>query len=381
MQIKHAKKLPKRRFWILNTFLSVILFVGVLGFLLLDNINETVNNSVIYTDNLSVTTLTSEEVELLPSDLYTGESLNILVMGIDSRMDQDEAIISKDDADETIRSDTTLLVNITKDRDIVNVISIPRDIWMKLPDCRKSDGRIIFGDNGQFNWSFSMAAETDDLPAGIACTERTVEGMMKNNVNGFVVVDFTGFSKIIETLGGLDICIEEPISEHKYLGLEIPAGCQTLDPITATQYARVRYIKDGSDMGRIQRQQQIIQAIIKQVLENKISNLPTMFNFLQTSLETIRISPIFSDIKADVGLALSIQEAEIRFMTMPVQVAEFDPNRLVLKEPQNSLFWEAINNETTLPDGVIYSVKGNFYKMIEGEAVQIEAPEPYILVE
>lgn len=373
----HAKHLPKKNKWV-KAISLILLTLSVFAISLLTifyiDINSQVVAATISTEHLKnpvkVETPKQEDEPNIPVDGWAGRPLNLLIMGIDARVDQDTTLIGEVDDDDTIRSDSTLILNISADRENVNVVSIPRDILMKLPECYKSNRTTVKSSWGQFNWAFSLAAGTDDLPAGIACTEKTVEKMTGIDLDGFIVVDFTGFYKMIETLGGVDICLEEGVSDEEYINLTLEKGCQKLDPLTATKYARIRYTGDGSDMGRIARQQELIAAMFKQVLNSEtFTDLPKMYAFISATIESLKISDSLSSIKTDAGLAWAlkdINQENIRFSTMPVVTAEFDHNKLLPKEPTNEIFWETLRNENQLPVGTVYSnLNGEIFTITE----------------
>ena len=212
---------------LLAAVLGVVLFVGTAGAILYNSLNHQAADSVLDTSHLrpapqSAQSADDEADELV--DSFAGRDVNILLMGIDSRQDQDAAIINPEDNDETIRSDTTLMLNITADRQHVNVISIPRDMWVYLPECQRTDGSVSYAQWGQFNWAFSYGSLGSDLAGGVNCTGALTEEITGITSDGFAVIDFNGFSRMIEALGGVDICLPDEINDPEYLDLVIPAG-------------------------------------------------------------------------------------------------------------------------------------------------------------
>ena len=93
-------------------------------------------------------------------------------------------------------------------------------------------------------------------------TLKTVEKMTGIRIDDFVVVDFNGLSKVVDSLGGVNVHVDEAIDDSDYTGLTLDEGCQKLDGQTALQYARVRHgVGDGSDISRISRQQKLMNTI------------------------------------------------------------------------------------------------------------------------
>ena len=368
---------------LLASVLGVGLFVGTAGAILYNSLNSQAQNSVLDTSHLRPPTQSGEDTEEqqeVLADGFAGRDVNILLMGIDSRQNQSGDIINPDDDDETIRSDTTLMLNISADRQYVNIISIPRDMWVMIPECYRSDGSVSYEQWGQFNWAFSYGSLGEDLAAGVNCTEALTEDLTGIVPDGFAVIDFTGFSAMIEALGGVEICLHEEVNDPMYLDLVLPAGCQHLDPTTATQLARVRYTGDGSDMGRIQRQHLLLGAMVQEAMgQNILTDTPKLYAFVSTALDALKLSPSLSNLRTDAGLASSMAKTppeNFRFLAMPVVTADFDANRLLPKEPQNTEFWQAIANGTPLPVGTVYSdLNGNYYTVGEGGEI-IEGGNP-----
>ncbi|WP_187994440.1 LCP family protein [Schaalia sp. JY-X159] len=384
MSATPAHSATRRRSWmwlsvLLAAVLGVVLFVGTAGAILYNSLNHQAADSVLDTSHLRAQPQSAQSADEEPeqlTDSFAGREVNILLMGIDSRQDQDASIINPEDNDDTIRSDTTLMLNLSADRQHVNIISIPRDMWVYLPECQRTDGSVSYAQWGQFNWAFSYGSLGSDLAGGVNCTEALTEEITGISSDGFAVIDFTGFSRMIEALGGVDICLPDEINDPEYLDLVIPAGCQRLDPTTATQLARVRHTGDGSDMGRIQRQHLLLGAMVQEAMgQNILTDTPKLYAFLSTALDALRLSPSLSNLRTDAGLATSLTNTppeNFRFLAMPVVTADFDANRLLPKEPQNAEFWQAIKDGTQLPAGTVYSdLNGNYFTVGEnGEVIE-----------
>lgn len=363
----HAGPNPRPFPWattVFATLFAIVLFVGTSVALAYDNLSDRLGESVVNTDNLGAVK-TKENEEKPPADAFNGRPVNILIAGIDARSGQDASIVNPDDDDPTMRSDTTMILHLSADRQHAYMVSLPRDMLADIPECRLTDGSTSPAQFAQFNWAFSFgasAANPDDLKesvaGGIACTQATVEEMTGLVMDGFVVIDFTGFEGVIDSLGGVDLCTDEDV-DSDMTGFQLEAGCHHLNPSQALAYARERYgYDDGSDMSRIGRQQQLLGAVVKEILEtNMLTDLPKLYAFMQEALATMFVSPSLSSPQADVGLALSLKNTppdQIRFVIMPVLQLDTDQNRLIPKEPGATELWDALRNDAPLPPGTVY---------------------------
>lgn len=367
---RHAITSVKRRkaFRVISlTLLSVIVFILSLGFYFYKTLNDKFFDSVVDINHLEP--INNSENGL--SDVWEGRAINLLVMGIDARVGQDEDLIGKMGKDKTIRSDTTMVIHISADRENVDVISLPRDLLLQLPECYKTSGEVIPSSWGQFNWAFSLAAGEDDLPAGIACMKQNVENFTNLKMDGFAVVDFTGFYKIIEILGDVPYCTEVDIKDGKYLDFELEAGCHDLTPLQATQLARVRHTGDGSDMGRIDRQQALVSSMITKTMSTEVLTDPAkMYALIDSIIEVITVSESLGSINKVSGLAWSLKDidkADIRFVTAPVLTAEEDQNRLIPRYTLFRDFFTAVKDDEEWPDEIAYSTaEGENFLIVEG---------------
>lgn len=359
----HAYPNPYRFPWLralLASVLAVALFGSVASALMISNLDQQIKNSVISTQDLgAVGESQRDEGVPLPKDYFEGRPVNILISGIDSRYDDNgELGAGTVDVDPTIRSDTTMVLHLSADREHVTILSIPRDMKVDIPSCRRADGTVTYEYFGMFNSAFSTGAGLNDIAGGIACTEATVESFTGVDIDGFVVIDFAGFANLVETLGGVDICLPEPMKDEA-AGLDLPEGCQTLDGMQGLAFARARkQIADGSDMKRIDRQQQLIGLMISQVLDsNMFTNLPKLYAFVQEGMATSKFSASLDSWRTDAALLNSIKNTpreDIRFVTVPWVEDPTNPNRLLVEEYQADLIFDSIIDDQPLPEGTIF---------------------------
>lgn len=293
-----------------------------------------------------------------PPDSYDGRALNILIIGSDSRSGKGNQTLTNND-DPTERSDTTMIMHISKDRSQVNVVSIPRDLIVDIPSCQRSDGSSSKAQRAQFNWAYSIGSLGGDRASAVVCTWKTVEKLSGIRIDESIVVDFNGFSSMIDALGGVNIYVPTKIKDQKNSGLELEPGCKHFDGKQALAYARVRHgVKgsDGSDIQRIQRQQAVMGIMMRAALKkNMLTSLNQLYGFVGNGLGALTVSEGLSSVSQLSGLGWSLQSLKpdnLLFLTLPVYEAPFDRNRLLLSEKKAEPIWDSFINDTPLPAGV-----------------------------
>ncbi len=293
-----------------------------------------------------------------PTDINPGRPLNFLVIGSDSR----EGANDVDGAGATgttsgMRSDTTMLVHISADRKRVEVVSIPRDTLVDIPECTLPDGTTTRPQHDvMFNSAFQIGADGGTIGSAAACTIRTVEQLTGIYIDDFVVVDFAGFINVIDALGGVAMYIPQDIND-RLSGLKLEKGCRLLDGQEALGFARVRKtVGDGSDISRIGRQQDLVMAVIQEALSsNLLRNPPRLYQFLDTSTQTLTTGNRVGDISSMAGLGMSlssIRMENITLVTMPFVWA----GARVVPSDYAAFVWEALLADT--PVDPIYSGDG-----------------------
>ncbi|WP_278235167.1 LCP family protein [Isoptericola sp. AK164] len=295
--------------------------------------------------------------KVVPDDPNAGAPLNILLLGSDSREGD-----NGNDADGTegARSDTTMVLHLSADRSRVELMSIPRDTTTDIPACPTTSGGEtppLYG--VKFNAAFSQGVTYGgDVESGALCTMKTVETLSDVRMDGFVVVDFSGFRGMIDALGGVEMCIPNDISAPKADDLVLSAGVQELDGKTALQYARARTgqgLGDGSDIGRIARQQELMAALARTVLDqNMLTDSARLLQFLGATTGSLTMSSNFASVQGLAGLAYSargVRPESIAFMTVPWRYDPDNPANVVLTE-EAATTWDDLRHDRPLSDVV-----------------------------
>lgn len=267
------------------------------------------------------------------------ESLTVLLIGSDTRA------LEVDETDQVSgeRADTTILLHLSADRDRAQLISIPRDSMVDMPDCFLEDGSVVEGGVKQFNSAFSSG--------GAACVQRTVEQTTGIPIDHYAIVNFDGFRSIVDALGGVEVCTVEPIDDP-VSGLVLPAGTSTVAGDQALAYVRARKIGNGSDIDRIGRQQAFLSSMVQEVTASGLLTRPTqLYSVLDAGTKSLTTDPGLNSVTALASIARSVQALpaeDVSFLTIPNEPWPQDPNRVVWTDAAD-LVWEAVRNDAPLP--------------------------------
>ena len=273
---------------------------------------------------------------------------NYLLIGSDSRDGENSAYGAVSGA----RSDTTILAHLSPKRDKVVLISFPRDSWVSLPACPKTGGGTSPAQDGQFNEAFTTG--------GPSCTVLAVQKLTGVKINHYVQVDFKGFKTMVDALNGVPICTTTPLRDEES-GLRLPAGTTTLKGEQALAFVRARYgIGDGSDLGRIQRQQSFLGAMVRAATGTKLLVNPvalTKFLGAATKSLTLDRQTSFGDLKQLADQLHGLDPKKVSFLTAPIANPAYTPpgfpqppsgqggSRVLLDETAGRVLYDSIIND------------------------------------
>ena len=224
------------------------------------------------------------------------DRINILLLGVDQRPGQKGAT----------RTDTMILLTVDPASRTAGMLSIPRDLWVRIPTVgyNKITAAHFYG-------------ELRDYPGGgPALAVKTVEKEFGVRPHFYVKINFAGFERIIDQIGGIDIYVEKTINDPKYPDhnygydpLYISAGHHHFNGKTALKYARTRH--GSNDFARMRRQQQVIEAVVRRVLDTGqldtlVKNAVPLWQSFQDTVETdmplsvmLKLAPLAREIKPD----------------------------------------------------------------------------------
>jgi LCP family protein required for cell wall assembly len=193
---------------------------------------------------------------------------NFLVLGADS------------DGTGGGRSDSIVLIHLPADRKSAQVISIPRDTWVPVPATANGRGGVNAKINAAYAWG------------GTSLMVRTVEAFTRVRIDHVAVIDFAGFPRIIDALGGVDITVEKAFTTP---ARNYSAGLQHMNGLVALDYARQRHPFAAGDFARMRHQRDIIAAMVDAASKNGLLTDPArLANAIRATADAVRVDESLS---------------------------------------------------------------------------------------
>jgi len=337
---RHRGHAPRRHKWAFRVLIGLCVLVLIVGVGLVaiykhldGNINRVDVSGHLGTDR--------------PTAVTTGpkQPINVLVMGDDNRRGANGRTPNgmKIGGETPGLSDTTILLHLSANREFAYGVSLPRDAMVERPECDTRSGGTDPGGLTQFNEAYAIG--------GPACTIKTVEHLTGIRVQHYVVVDFSGFRDMVDAIHGVTVCV--PHAVHDDIGhIDMPAGTYSVDGEQALNYVRERHgFGDGSDIGRMKRQQTFIASMINKVVSaGTLANPVRLYKFLDAATKSLTTDPDFGHLKDLASLGLSLKNIgldRVRFITVPWQPWSENQNRIVWK-PEAKKLWHRIKYDKPL---------------------------------
>ncbi|MBE3110604.1 MAG: LCP family protein [Acidobacteria bacterium] len=219
------------------------------------------------------------------ADSVGGRRINVLVMGLDRRPREGDILT---------RTDTIMVLTIDPQTKTAGILGIPRDLYVEIPN---EDGSYF---KERVNTALEYGELYDYPGGGRQLAKDTIKRNLGIDVDYYVIIDFGGFEEVIDSLGGINVDVPEPLYDPYYSDTELPgdffpldfdSGYQHMEAKYALGYARSRY--NSSDLDRIQRQQRVIFAVMDKALSLDV--LPNALDLWQQFKHTIDTD--ISDVK------------------------------------------------------------------------------------
>jgi len=256
-----------------------------------------------------------------------------------------------------------MLVNIPANRKRVVAVSFPRDLAITPMQCRAWNpetgqyGPLYDEETGTYGPD-EVYTETKLNSAysvgGPKCLVKVIQKLSGLSVNRFMAVDFAGFSKMVDAIGGVEVCSTTPLEDYE-LGTVLPnAGRQIVDGHTALQYVRARQVttETNGDYGRIKRQQLFLSSLLRSLISKEVFfSLSKLNNVVNMFIEDSYVDNIKTKDLVDLGQSIQgVNAGRITFVTVPtVGYADEYGNETPRTDDMRTLF-DAIINDDPLPE-------------------------------
>ena len=210
------------------------------------------------------------------------------------------------------RADTMLMVHISARHGTVDVVSLPRDSYVTIPAHLSAAGDQVPERRNKLNAAYAYG--------GPPLTVATIERSTGVRIDHYLEVDFLGFVRLVDAVGGVDVCSPTRLRDRK-AGLRLPAGVTHVDGETGLAYVRARHLDARADLGRVERQQRFLAAMVDRATSRDVLLDPrALVRFLDASLAAVRADPgLTEDELVRLGTRLRhVSGRDIRFRTVPV---------------------------------------------------------------
>lgn len=299
---RSALRIFKKVFLILIAFLfTSFLATGIFFVFKLNILSQKIDNNPSATSKSSIletlsdiSQITREKREPLKGE--DQQRINILLLGIAGQ--------GKPGGDLT---DTIMIASIDTNTKKVALLSLPRDLHASIPNSNYS---------AKINSLYKYGLSTNQ---GVEPLKKTIENITNLSINYYLIVNFSGFEKFIDDIGGINVEVQRDIYDPAYPGpnysyetFEIKKGFHSLDGATALKYARERHNDPEGDFGRAKRQQQVIQAAKNKIFSTKTLLNPFAINKLVDTLgENIKTDMTLDEIDNFIKLSKTLDTQNI----------------------------------------------------------------------
>jgi LCP family protein required for cell wall assembly len=258
-------------------------------------------------------------------------AIDILLVGMDSRTDAHGNPLSAEElsalraGDEVAtNTDTIILVRIPNNGKSATAISIPRDTYVSAPGLGKTKINGVYGQTKEEkrvslveSGVAPAQAEAQGTEAGREALIKTVADLTGVTVDHYAEIGLLGFALITDALGGVNVCLKEPVYEP-LSGADFAAGWQKLNGPKALSFVRQRHDLPRGDLDRVVRQQVVMASLAHQVISSKTLSSPATMNRLQQAIQRSVVLSSGWDIMDFVNQLQKLAAGKIAFATIPV---------------------------------------------------------------
>ncbi|MGG2462625.1 LCP family protein [Streptomyces sp. RGM 3693] len=281
----------------------------------------------------------------------TDGPVNLLVIGTDARTGKGDA--GYGDSGSVGHADTTILMHVSKDRTNATALSIPRDLITDIPDCptKQPDGstKVIPGQQ-RVRFNTSLGQEGRDP----GCTWRTVEKLTGVKVNHFMMADFNAVKDLSTAVDGVEVCAGKDINDPKS-HLKLTAGRHIVEGEQALAFVRTRHaVGTGSDLSRIQLQQQFVGSLIRKLKSSAFSSPTKLLDVAQAATKALTVDTGIGSASKLMDFGSDLKRVDlnkITFATVPVLDNPHDKATVVLDTAKADPLFKMVQQDHTLAKG------------------------------
>ncbi|GAA3825206.1 LCP family protein [Streptomyces phyllanthi] len=277
-------------------------------------------------------------------------AINVLIIGTDKRSGAGNK--GYGDANSVGHADTTILLHVSKDRTNATAMSIPRDMIVDIPDCptEQADGStkdIAGTPEARFNVSLGQSERTP------SCTMRTVTELTGIKPDHFLVADFNAVKTLSTAVGGVEVCLKKDIDDPKS-HLKLSAGKHTIQGEQALAFVRTRHsVGFGSDLSRIQIQQQFLSSLMRKLKSNDTLTSPSkMLKLAEAGTKALTVDSQLDDLRKLAALGQEIGKVDTKNLTFTtVPVVDNTDGATVLPAPTKAqALFDTIKDDVSLTE-------------------------------
>src|SRR5271166_2190865 len=258
-------------------------------------------------------------------------AIDILLVGLDSRTDAHGNALSAEELatlragdEEATNTDTIILIRIPNNGKSATAISIPRDSYVAAPGLGKTKINGVYGQTREAKRTSLVKAGASAADAAAQGTEAGREALIKTvadltgvTVDHYAEIGLLGFALIADALGGVEVCLKEPVFEP-LSGADFPAGRQKLNGPQALSFVRQRHDLPRGDLDRVVRQQAVMASLAHQVISGETLSSAATFGRLQQAIQRSVVLSSGWHIMDFVKQLQKLAAGSVAFATIPV---------------------------------------------------------------
>lgn len=290
-----------------------------------------------------VTALDPESGAILDAEGQAGDE-NVLIVGTDPSATAGGP-----------RTDTVLLTHVPAGGGDVVGVSVPYDLEVNRPPCREWDAATRTYLDGTVPAQVRTPLSTAFELGGPQCVTRVVQELTGLAVTRYIGLDLDGIGELVDAVGGVQVCVEQPVIDG-LLGPVVPqAGSTTLDGIRARDFVAARTVEGDRPGGVLERQQRLVAALLEKALSREVLLDPGRTGSLRPALGAT-LSADDADLDQILAAARSVRSFAadgVGFAPVPTSTETSSLGNTLLRGPDAAALFEALREDAPLPDQTV----------------------------